>query len=80
MYFGNRQTEWHYDGHDNFLYLLQGKKVVYLAEPNSIKSNSIFSLFNNHRDNKQKINTNIFKAEVICGKCLFIPKGWWHRV
>lgn len=52
IYFGKRLTEWHYDGHDNLLYVLKGGKIVYLAEPNSIKSNTVFSLFNNHRDSK----------------------------
>lgn len=31
IYFGERFTDWHYDGHDNFLYVLEGQKVVYLA-------------------------------------------------
>lgn len=50
IYSGRRYTDWHYDGHDNFLYVLQGKKIVYLAENNRIKSKSIFSLNNNHSD------------------------------
>lgn len=31
IYSGRRFTDWHYDGHDNFLYVLQGKKIVYMA-------------------------------------------------
>lgn len=50
IYFGERFTDWHYDGHDNFLYVLEGQKVVYLAQPNKIKSRNVFSLFNNHCD------------------------------
>jgi ribosomal protein L16 Arg81 hydroxylase len=84
MYFGNRLSDWHYDGHDNFLYLLQGTKTVYLAAPSSIKSRSIFSLFNNHYDNKScnssLLTNKTFKARITSGRCLFIPKGWWHKV
>lgn len=48
LYRGKRITKWHYDGHDNFLYMKEGKKVIYLAPPNSLQSQSVFSLFNNH--------------------------------
>jgi ribosomal protein L16 Arg81 hydroxylase len=44
----------------------------------------MFSLFNNHFDQKQwnssQIKGKIYKATVMSGRCLFIPKGWWHKV
>jgi hypothetical protein len=46
-YRGNRITHWHYDGHDNFLYVLKGQKHVYLSKPGSLKCLSIFSANNN---------------------------------
>ena len=48
MYFGKRFTDWHYDGHDNFLYVLQGRKYVYMTYHINIKSKNVYSLFNNH--------------------------------
>jgi hypothetical protein len=50
IYAGKRKTDWHYDGHDNVLYVLKGKKIIYLAQPKSIKSKNPFSLFNNHSE------------------------------
>jgi hypothetical protein len=31
IYFGNRVADWHFDGHDNFVYVLEGQKTFYLA-------------------------------------------------
>ena len=83
MYKGKRQTSWHYDGHDNFLYVLKGQKIVYIAHPQNIEPQSTFSTFNNHikKMNRDKNPKNIFmKTKIRRGECLFIPKGWWHAV
>jgi ribosomal protein L16 Arg81 hydroxylase len=84
VYFGNRSSSWHYDGHDNFLYLLSGKKTVYLAAPHTIASKNVFSLFNNHyekaRWSSPQMSNKVYKGTVRRGRCLFIPKGWWHKV
>ena len=56
FYLGKRITEWHYDGHDNFLFGLAGYKIVYLASPDTFKSNPVFSLFNNHFDKRSRKN------------------------
>lgn len=51
-YRGDRISTWHYDGHDNFLYLLAGTKVVYLLPPDHndavLQAKIVFSLDNNH--------------------------------
>lgn len=81
LYCGGRYTEWHYDGHDNFLYVLTGSKTVYMAHPDSIESKNSFSLFSNHVGQKiGKKKVKVVKAVVKRGSCLFIPKGWWHKV
>lgn len=46
-YQGNRVTNWHYDGHDNFLYVVEGVKKVYLSKPGTIECLSVFSMNNN---------------------------------
>ena len=48
LYRGKRLTDWHYDGHKNFLYQLKGRKVVYLLPPNTLKGRNPFSLYSNH--------------------------------
>lgn len=83
LYRGKRITKWHYDGHDNFLYVKEGQKTVYLAPPNSLSSQSMFSLFNNHLSNKNNHNNrkkSLWKTTLKKNDCLFIPKGWWHYV
>lgn len=84
VYKGKRYSSWHYDGHDNFLYVLKGQKTLFLAHPAALPSQSIFSTFNNHlkKDFKAggKWKGTILKAIVYEGQCLFIPKGWWHAV
>ena len=40
-YKGDRVSTWHYDGHDNFLFMISGKKTVYLAPPNTIDLSSL---------------------------------------
>ncbi len=32
----NRLTNYHFDSHDNFLYVLKGRKIVYLKRPGSL--------------------------------------------
>ena len=63
---------------------MEGKKTIYLAEPTTLRSQSAFSLFNNHlakKKNKLKeARGNIWKVVLEKGECLYIPKGWWHYV
>ena len=81
LYCGKRITKWHYDGHDNFLYVIKGKKTIFLAEPNSIISKSTFSLFSNHAEEGQRIRRKrVTKSIIREGECIYIPKGWWHYV
>lgn len=81
MYYGKRISDWHYDGHDNFLYVLDGLKCVYLTHPTHIKAKSFCSLFNNHCEKKvDETNLPMMKALITNGDALFIPKGWWHKV
>lgn len=58
-YKGKRLSTWHYDGHDNFLFMLKGTKTVYLKPPKEVrpfkqpflrtmKTKSVFNVNNNH--------------------------------
>lgn len=40
----------------------------------------MWSLFNNHVDPTKEADCGVTKAVVERGSCLFIPKGWWHKV
>jgi hypothetical protein len=81
VYLGNREADWHFDGHDNFVYVLEGKKTFYLAPYEAFRSQNAFSLYNNHRyQNGNDGNTQIYKETVMKGRCLYLPRGWWHKV
>jgi hypothetical protein len=47
-YLGERISKWHYDGHDNILFMLKGKKVFYLAEQCRARGRSVFDIDSNH--------------------------------
>jgi ribosomal protein L16 Arg81 hydroxylase len=83
FYRGKRLSSWHYDGHDNFLFQLEGAKLVKLLSPLAgMQGRSVFSVNSNHHADRGSRITS--KMEVRCrigkGECLFIPRGWWHEV
>ena len=49
----NRLTNYHYDSHDNFLYVLKGRKTIYLRKPGSLKCESVFSANSNQSIEKE---------------------------
>lgn len=84
---GKRISDWHYDGHDNFLVMALGYKILYLAHPQNLKSREVFSLFNNHAmkpifpvKSSKGENSTIFRVVIGPQECIFIPRGWWHKV
>jgi hypothetical protein len=60
------------------LYVLKGLKIVHLAPPNALKCLSVFSINNNQAHNVEKKRR--LKVCIKKGECLFIPRGWFHRV
>lgn len=90
-YKGKRLSTWHYDGHDNFLFVLKGAKTIFLKPPTEIKPSSfnrkfkgknVFNVNNNHLSDEAKRQTlgKSLKCVIMRGECLFIPRGWWHCV
>lgn len=89
-YKGKRLSTWHYDGHDNFLFVLKGTKTVYLKPPNEVrpsqlnrpmKCKSVFNVNNNHLSSEPgRISGKALKCVIRRGDCVFIPRGWWHCV
>jgi len=61
-YKGNRISDWHYDGHDNFLFITKGKKVVYLMAPNTVDEHLFVS--NEFLQSKDVFNVNDNHANI----------------
>lgn len=82
----------HYDANHNVLFVIQGRKTVWLFPPSATDMLQPYSAYvespnHSHRSSQELLaalgsSTRLqgMSVELSAGHALFIPEGWWHMV
>ena len=81
----NKLISFHTDSSNNFLFIVSGKKKVFLIDKNNVigrpKHLGLIDLENkSHLNDPLFCNYELYTSELNEGDTLFIPFHWWHYV
>jgi lysine-specific demethylase 8 len=83
-------TALHYDPSDNYLFVTQGEKEVWLLPPGQLKELRVAPLWQPHCgvsrlepgrvDAYLRSRSDSLHCLIRAGEMLYLPQNWWHRV